>query len=144
MKKIDGFAKSPSAALRFNFVVAEGGGGSPSRPKSGNPAGCPYHRICAPCIWSFLQSHRSVDFYETLNIFQVIIAFFIVPIRPGMFNTIFPSLHGLAKRNRARLSQIPSGLYIQRICRIIENSTAPAVTAEAKAHFHRLGMAKES
>jgi hypothetical protein len=46
----DGLVKSPSAALRFNFVVAEGRGGSPSRPISGNPAGCPYHRICAPCI----------------------------------------------------------------------------------------------
>jgi len=30
----DGFIKSPSAALRFNFVVAEGRGGSPSRPIS--------------------------------------------------------------------------------------------------------------
>src|SRR4030042_1596632 len=46
----DGFVKSPSAALRFNFVVAEGRGGSPRRPPSGHPAGCPYHRICAPCI----------------------------------------------------------------------------------------------
>jgi hypothetical protein len=35
--------------LRCNFVVAEGRGGSPSRPISGNPAGCPYHRIRAPC-----------------------------------------------------------------------------------------------
>ena len=60
--KIDGFVKSPSAALRFNLVVAEGRGGSPSRPISGNPAGCPYHQICAPCIWSFLQSHRFADF----------------------------------------------------------------------------------
>ena len=42
----DGFVKSPFAALRFNFVVAEGRGGSPSRPISVNPAGCPYHRIC--------------------------------------------------------------------------------------------------
>jgi len=58
----DGFVKSPSAALRFNFVVAEGRGGSPSRPTSGNPAGCPYHRIYAPCIWSFLRNHRFGDF----------------------------------------------------------------------------------
>jgi len=49
IKKSDGFVKSPSAALRCNFVVAEGRGGSPSRPISGNPAGCPYHRIRAPC-----------------------------------------------------------------------------------------------
>jgi hypothetical protein len=58
----DGFVKSPSvllgAGLRFNFVVAEGRGGSPSRPTSGNPAGCPYHRIYAPCIWSFLRDHH--------------------------------------------------------------------------------------
>jgi hypothetical protein len=46
--KVDGLVKSPSAALRFNFVVAEGRGGSPSRPISGNPAGCPYHQIFAP------------------------------------------------------------------------------------------------
>jgi hypothetical protein len=59
---LDGFVKSPSAALRFNFVVAEGRGDSPSRPISGNPAGCPYHRICAPCIWSFLRNHRLCDF----------------------------------------------------------------------------------
>jgi hypothetical protein len=58
----DGFVKSPSAALRCNFVVAKGRGGSPSRPTSGNPAGCPYHRICAPCIWSFLRNHRLADF----------------------------------------------------------------------------------
>jgi len=48
--KIDDLVKSPSTALRFNFVVAEGRGGSPSRPRSGNPAGCPCHRICAPCL----------------------------------------------------------------------------------------------
>jgi len=42
--------KNPSAALRVNFVVAEGRGGSPSRPLSGNPAGWPYHWICAPCM----------------------------------------------------------------------------------------------
>jgi hypothetical protein len=50
----DGLVKSPSvplgAGLPFDFVVAEGRGGSPSRPRSGNPAGCPYHWICAPCI----------------------------------------------------------------------------------------------
>ena len=34
--------------MRGNFVVAEGRGGSPSRPIAGNPAGCPCHRICAP------------------------------------------------------------------------------------------------
>jgi len=52
--KNDCFVKSPSvllgAGLRCNPVVAEGRGGSPSRPISGNPAGCPYHRICAPGI----------------------------------------------------------------------------------------------
>jgi len=32
--KLDGLVKSPSAALRVNFVVAEGRGGSPSRPIS--------------------------------------------------------------------------------------------------------------
>jgi hypothetical protein len=42
---LDDFVKSPSAALRFNFVVAEGRGGSPSRPISGNPTGCPYHQF---------------------------------------------------------------------------------------------------
>ena len=31
--------------MRFNFVVAKGRGGSPSRPRSGNPAGCPYHQF---------------------------------------------------------------------------------------------------
>jgi len=39
--KDDDFVKSPFAALRFNFVVAKGRGGSPSRPTSGNPAGAP-------------------------------------------------------------------------------------------------------
>jgi hypothetical protein len=58
----DGFVKSPAAALRFNFVVAEGRGGSPSRPISGTPAGCPYHWICAPCIWSFLRNQRPSGF----------------------------------------------------------------------------------
>ena len=62
LTKFDGLVKSPSAALRCNFVVAEGRGGSPSRPISGNPAGCPYHRMCAPGIWSFLRNHRSGDF----------------------------------------------------------------------------------
>jgi len=57
----DGFVKSPSAALRFNFVVAKGRGGSPSRPTSGNPAGCPYHRICAPS-----PACGGRAFYETI------------------------------------------------------------------------------
>jgi hypothetical protein len=35
LKYLDGFVKSPFAALRFNLVVAEGRGGSPSRPISG-------------------------------------------------------------------------------------------------------------
>ena len=62
----DGFVKSPAAALRFNFVVAEGRGGSPSRPISGTPAGCPYHWICAPGIWSFLRDQLESD----LQIFE--------------------------------------------------------------------------
>jgi hypothetical protein len=60
--KFDGLVKSPSATLRFNFVVAEGRGGSPSRPISGNPAGCPYHLICAPSpAWG------GRAFYETIK-----------------------------------------------------------------------------
>jgi len=69
--------------LRFNFVVAEGRGGSPSRPISGNPAGCPYHRICAPGIVASGRSPEKmgvrpdaptietivlVTFYEIINI----------------------------------------------------------------------------
>jgi hypothetical protein len=64
----DGLVKSPSvplgAGLPFNFVVAEGRGGSPSRPRSGNPAGCPYHWICAPCI---VETVVPVTFYEIIN-----------------------------------------------------------------------------
>jgi hypothetical protein len=34
-------------------------GGSPSRPLSGNPAGCPYHRICAKTILpATLRDHQ--------------------------------------------------------------------------------------
>jgi hypothetical protein len=73
---IDGFVKSPSvllgAGLRFNFVVAEGNGGSPSRPTSGNPAGCPYHRICPPSPAcgerAFYETIVWVTFYEIIKI----------------------------------------------------------------------------
>jgi hypothetical protein len=40
-KSIRGVALHP-------VFIAEGKGGSPSWPRSGNPAGCPYDRICAP------------------------------------------------------------------------------------------------
>jgi hypothetical protein len=43
--------------LRFNFVVAKGRGGSPSRPPSGNPAGCPYHQFLR--AWHVGASGRS-------------------------------------------------------------------------------------
>ncbi|MCX5906051.1 MAG: hypothetical protein NTY64_02385, partial [Deltaproteobacteria bacterium] len=64
---IDGFVKSPSAALRFTFVAAEGRGGSPSRPRSGNPAGCPYHRFCAPSSGAFYEAISLATFYETIT-----------------------------------------------------------------------------
>jgi hypothetical protein len=74
--KIDGFVKSPSAALRFNLVVAEGRGGSPSRPISGNPAGCPYHRICAPSPAcggrAFYKAIVSQTFYEIIKIDKLV------------------------------------------------------------------------
>ncbi|MCX5909503.1 MAG: hypothetical protein NTY64_20615 [Deltaproteobacteria bacterium] len=71
--KFDGLVKSPSAALRCNFVAAEGRGGSPSRPRSGNPAGCPYHRFCAPG-----PAKRGRAFYETIvpvTFYKIIIFF---------------------------------------------------------------------
>ncbi|MCX5906337.1 MAG: hypothetical protein NTY64_03880, partial [Deltaproteobacteria bacterium] len=67
----NGFVKSPSAALRFTFVAAEGRGGSPSRPRSGNPAGCPYHRFCAPGPAkrgrAFYEAISLATFYEIIN-----------------------------------------------------------------------------
>jgi hypothetical protein len=84
----DGFVKSPSAALRFNFVVAKGRGGSPSRPTSGNPADCPYHRICAPGIWSFLRNHQPGN-KKTPRKFQA-----------GFFSLILPSSAGVSEKSQ--------------------------------------------
>jgi hypothetical protein len=53
--KGDGFVKSPSAALRFTFVVAAYLIVRLT-PQSRS------ERDCAPCIWSFLLCHRNFDF----------------------------------------------------------------------------------
>ena len=61
--KLNDLVKSPSAALRFNFVVAA--------PEGRGPSGTSLLSFCAPRIWSFLRNHRSGDFlrdHQTLMI----------------------------------------------------------------------------
>jgi len=57
LNKFDGFVKNPSAALRFNFVVAEGRGGSPSRPISGLRA-LHLELFTKPSLWRLLKKNQ--------------------------------------------------------------------------------------
>jgi len=58
--KLDDFVKSPSASLRgiLRHCAA----------RKSTAGGTPVLRICAPRIWSFLQSHPILTFYETIKL----------------------------------------------------------------------------
>jgi len=72
----DGFVKSPSAALRFNFVVAA------------HLEGRFILSFCAPCIWSFLRNYQPGN-KKTRRKFQA-----------GFFSSILPSSAGVSEKSQ--------------------------------------------
>ncbi|RPJ40200.1 MAG: sugar ABC transporter permease, partial [Deltaproteobacteria bacterium] len=100
--RIDGLVKSPSAALRFNFVVA-----APKGPHSSVfvrlASGAFYETIPFVTFYEIIEIERMkintdrwAAFILTLPVLLFLLAFFVYPLLYGLYLSLHSSSKGLA------------------------------------------------